>query len=321
MHRNEGLSYMVNQSQAFDAMMEILHSGKKVVFNPNLLNYEGASRYARSIGGKLAPVVDYDKDGMPDFLIYNKSGKIVVINGMRLKDNHKMQLKRIFYQAFPDKSKRKLMGGFQGFLNTVLFQVGPYNFQGVRQVNVPKKSMELLEKLYKLGYLKKEPIKYLPKTNKGVAQTFRTSIMLALRQGLNQAFPNKTKLTNYLPLTTIRDFLYNIIIMPRIMDAAKKDGEFERIKGMLAGYYSRKGQAANSLKKEFSLFSQYLSNNENLQEQLMTEIDDILILVFIFVISELKYNLTSSIILVSSSFNSSNLWLWSSSDSCLLFLV
>ena len=111
MHRNEGLSYMVNQSQAFDAMMEILHSSKKVTFNPNLLNYEGASRYARSIGGKLAPVADYDGDGMPDFYIYNKSGKIVVINGMRLKDNHKMQLKRIFYQAFPDKSKRKLMGG------------------------------------------------------------------------------------------------------------------------------------------------------------------------------------------------------------------
>ena len=148
--------------------------------------------------------------------------------------------------------------------------------QGVRQVNVPKKSMELLQKLYQLGYLKKEPIKYLPKTSKGCAQTFRSHIMKALQQGLNQAYPDKSKLTNYLPITTIRDFLYNIIMMPRIIVAAKQDGEFDRIKGMLQGYYSRKGQQTSSMKKEFSLLSQYLSNNDKLEQHLMSQIQQIL---------------------------------------------
>ena len=276
MNRRQGLNYIVSSSAAFDAMQQLLYSGKKVTFNPNLLTVTGATRYAKSIGGTLAPIADYDKDGMPDFYIYNKSGKIVVINGMRLKDDHKMKLKRIFYQQYPDRAERKRMGGFRGWLSTVLFQVGPYNFQGVRKVNIPTKSYELLKMLKEKGYLDKDPEKYFPKTKKSLAATIKGHIMDAIKQGINQAFSEYTKMAWYLPQNAIRDFIYNITILPLVQKYAKEHNDYNRLEALLAGYAVRTGKKNISMKKKFTVLGQYLSKNEDCQNKIYAMLSQLL---------------------------------------------
>ena len=276
MNRRQGLNYIVSSSAAFDAMQQLLYSGKKVTFNPNLLTVTGATRYAKNIGGTLAPVADYDGDGMPDFYIYNKSGKIVVINGMRLKDDHKMKLKRIFYQQYPDRAERKRMGGFRGWLSTVLFQVGPYNFQGVRKVNIPTKSYELLKMLKEKGYLDKDPEKYFPKTKKSLAATIKGHIMDAIKQGINQAFSEYTKMAWYLPQNAIRDFIYNITILPLVQKYAKEHNDYNRLEALLAGYAVRNGKKNISMKKKFTVLGQYLSNNEDCQNKIYAMLSQLL---------------------------------------------
>ena len=173
-NEKNSLSYLVNQNLSLDSMNQLIATGYKVVFNPN---------FAKQIKGSVAPIYDYDGDGLKDVYIYDKTGKIAVINGHRLKRDDKAVLKRLFYQQYPAK-KRKAMGGFKGWLNTVLFQVGPYNWKGERTVRVTEENWQMLQTLYNMGYLKKKPEAFLPKTNKSFSSTVKTHILDSIKSAL-----------------------------------------------------------------------------------------------------------------------------------------
>ena len=260
------LSYLMNQNMSMDAMNQLIASGYKVIFNPNLLNLKGATRYAKQIKGTLAPVMDYDGDGMEDFYIYDKSGKIAVINGYRLKRDDKAVLKRMFYTHY-DAKERKAMGGFKGWLNTVLFQVGPYNWKGERTVRVTKKNWEMLQTLYNMGYLKKKPESLLPKTKKSFSSTLKTHILDSIKSALEQIYNESAKCTWYLPINYVRDILYKIIAGSCMHKIASSRGVLNSLNSTISNYNLQK-QKENSKNQLFKLLSQWCSKDAQAKAEL-----------------------------------------------------
>ena len=229
MRPKDKLQYLTSSSAVIDAMNLLDKGFYKVVFNPNHLTQKGAERYAKQIGGTVAPVRDYDGDGMPDYYIYDSKGRIAVINGKRLKRDDKQVLKRIFYQSYPDPKKRKAMGGFKGWLNTVLFQVGPYNWQGQRSVRVTDKNYALLKALRDRGYLTKEVESYIPRTKKSFSSTIKTHFLDSIKYGLDYAFSGYSKAAWYLPQNYLRDFIYKLVVGTYMMRIAKDMGQFDSL--------------------------------------------------------------------------------------------
>ena len=260
------LSYLMNQNMSMDSMNQLIAAGYKVVFNPNLLNLKGATRYAKQIKGTLAPVMDYDGDGMEDFYIYDKSGKIAVINGYRLKRDDKAVLKRMFYTHY-DAKERKAMGGFKGWLNTVLFQVGPYNWKGERTVRVTKKNWEMLQALHNMGYLKKKPESLLPKTKKSFSSTLKTHILDSIKSALEQTFDTTAKCTWYLPINYVRDILYKIIAGSEMYKIASNRGVLQSLVSTISNYNLQK-QKQNSKNQLFKLLSQWCSKDTQAKAEL-----------------------------------------------------
>ena len=276
------LEYLTSQSANIDAM-NILQKGRyKVVFNPNLLNVEGAMKYAKKIGGRLAPVKDYDNDGMMDFLIYDKQGKIAVINGKRLKRDDKQILKRLFYQTFPDPKRRKEIGGYKGWLNTILFQVGPYNWQGLRNVRVSEDTYNLLNFLHEKGYLTKKVESYIPKGSKSISSTIKTHISDAIRAGLEYTFPRHTKASWYLPQNYMRDFIYKLVVGQYMWDYCKNHQILDNLIRTISSYNNRRTSMKHSDPKEpthnqiFKMLSQYFSKNDAAKQYLRAQLPDIL---------------------------------------------
>ena len=265
-NEKNGLSYLVNQNLSLDSMNQLIATGYKVVFNPNLLSPEGAERYAKQIKGSVAPIYDYDGDGLKDVYIYDKTGKIAVINGHRLKRDDKAVLKRLFYQQYPAK-KRKAMGGFKGWLNTVLFQVGPYNWKGERTVRVTEENWQMLQTLYNMGYLKKKPEAFLPKTNKSFSSTVKTHILDSIKSALKKIFPSQAKSTWYLPINQVRDVLYKIIGGSYMYNLAQQRGILASLESTMTNYNSSK-QKQNSKNQLFKLLSQWCSKDENAKAEL-----------------------------------------------------
>ena len=272
-NEKNGLSYLVNQNLSLDSMNQLIATGYKVVFNPNLLSPEGAESYAKKIKGRVAPIYDYDGDGMKDVYIYDKTGKIAVINGHRLKRDDKAVLKRLFYQKYPAK-KRKAMGGFKGWLNTVLFQVGPYNWKGERTVRVTEENWEMLQTLYNMGYLKKKPEAFLPKTNKSFSSTVKTHILDSIKSALTQIFPSQEKSTWYLPINQVRDVLYKIIGGSYMYNLAQQRGILPSLESTITNYNSSK-QKQNSKNQLFKLLSQWCSKDENAKAELAACLEEI----------------------------------------------
>ena len=260
------LSYLMNQNLSMDSMNQLIAAGYKVVFNPNLLNLKGATRYAKQIKGTVAPVMDYDGDGMDDFYIYDKSGKIAVINGYRLKRDDKAVLKRMFYTKY-DAKERKAMGGFKGWLNTVLFQVGPYDWKGERTVRVTKKNWEMLQMLYNMGYLKKKPESLLPKTKKSFSSTLKTHILDSIKSALEQTFAKYAKCTWYLPINYVRDILYKIIAGSEMYKIASNRGVLQNLVSTISNYNLRK-QKQNSKNQLFKVLSQWCSKDTQAKAEL-----------------------------------------------------
>ena len=297
------LEYLTSQSANIDAM-NILQKGRykvvfnpnllnvegailqkgryKVVFNPNLLNVEGAMKYAKKIGGRLAPVKDYDNDGMVDFLIYDKQGKIAVINGKRLKRDDKQILKRLFYQTFPDPKRRKEIGGYKGWLNTILFQVGPYNWEGLRNVRVSEDTYNLLNFLHEKGYLTKKVESYIPKGSKSISSTIKTHISDAIRAGLEYTFPKHTKASWYLPQNYMRDFIYKLVVGQYMWDYCKNHQILDNLIRSISSYNNRRTSMKHSDPKEpthnqiFKMLSQYFSKNDAAKQYLRAQLPDIL---------------------------------------------
>ena len=270
---HNSLSYLVNQNLSLDSMNQLLATGYKVVFNPNLLNHEGATRYAKQIKGSLAPVMDYDGDGMEDFYIYDKTGKIAVINGHRLKRDDKAVLKRMFYTKYTAK-QRKSMGGFKGWLNTVLFQVGPYNWKGERTVRVTDQNWEMLQTLHKMGYLKKKPESLLPKTKKSFSSTVKTHILDSIKSGFKKAFPETVKSAWYLPLNYVRDLLYKIIVGSYMYNMAERRGVLENLIGTINNYNSTK-EKQSTKNQVYKLLTQWCSKDTQAKEELENLLNEI----------------------------------------------
>ena len=237
-------------------MNQLIATGYKVVFNPNLLSPEGAERYAKQIKGSVAPIMDYDKDGIKDVYIYDKSGKIAVINGHRLKRDDKAVLKRIFYQQYNAKQRKK-MGGFKGWLNTVLFQVGPYDWKGERTVRVTEKNWELLQTLYNMGYLKKKPESFLPKTKKSFSSTIKTHILDSIKSALKQMFPSQAKSSWYLPINQVRDVLYKVIGGSYMYKIAERKGILQSLQSTIYNYNSSKKKEKHFWKMSLKLIYQF----------------------------------------------------------------
>ena len=272
-NEKNGLSYLVNQNLSLDSMNQLIATGYKVVFNPNLLSPEGAERYAKQIKGSVAPIYDYDGDGLKDVYIYDKTGKIAVINGHRLKRDDKAVLKRLFYQQYPAKERKK-MGGFKGWLNTVLFQVGPYNWKGERTVRVTKENWEMLQFLHDKGYLKKKPEAFLPKTNKSFSSTVKTHILDSIKSALKRIFPSQAKSTWYLPINQVRDVLYKIIAGSYMHNIAQQRGILSSLESTMTNYNSSK-QKQNSKNQLFKLLSQWCSKDENAKAELAACLEEI----------------------------------------------
>ena len=269
------LSYIVNQNISMDAMNQLIATGYKVVFNPNLLNFDGATRYAKQIKGTLAPVMDYDQDGMPDYYIYDKSGKIAVINGYRLKRDDKAVLKRMFYTKYNPK-QRKAIGGFKGWLNTVLFQVGPYNWKGERSVRVTNQNWEMLQALHKMGYLKKSPESLLPKTKKSFNSTVKTHMLDAIKHGFKFAFSKCVKSAWYLPLNYVRDLLYKLIVGSYMFTLAEKHNAIQNLMSTIYHYNSEKGKEKRTANQIFKILSQWCSKDDEAKAELENYLEQIL---------------------------------------------
>ena len=263
------LKLLYSKSSAMDMLTKLLYSGHKVVFNKSLLTEQGALRYAKQIGGTFAPVKDYDGDGMPDFLIYDKNGKIAAINGHRLKRDDKHALKRLFYQMVPDPRQQKAMGGFQGWLKTELFQVGPYDWKGERSVRVTEENYKLLQILHQRGYLSKKPESYIPRSKKSFSSTIKTHFADSIKFGLESYFNKWNKALWYLPLNYIRDTIYKIVVGTEMLKIAQERGYASNILNQINAY--NKNRAA--LKKRdkakdatanqmFKLLSEWFNNDE-----------------------------------------------------------
>ena len=102
--------------------------------------------------------------------------------------------------------------------------------------------------------------------------------MKAIKQGLTQAYNNNTKLTNYLPINSMRDFMYALIVGPILISYAKQDGSYSRIENQIKSYYIRKDKPNQtpSVKKLMSLLGQYLSSNETLQKELINKMQPLI---------------------------------------------
>ena len=262
-------------------LTKLLYSGHKVVFNKSLLTEKGALRYAKQIGGTLAPIKDYDGDGVSDFLIYDKSGKIAAINGHRLKKDDKHALKRIFYQSVPDPKAQKAMGGFQGWLNTQLFQVGPYDWKGERTVRITKENYELLQTLHQRGYLSKKPESYIPRSKKSFSSTVKTHLLDSIKFGLESYFEEHNKALWYLPLNFLRDTIYKIVVGTEMKRIAERRGQYQNIVNQILSFNrnraAMKGGEAKSAKVNqiVKLLSEWFSKDDSAKEALNALLTDI----------------------------------------------
>ena len=271
------LKLLYSKSSAMDMLTKLLYSGHKVVFNKNLLTEKGALRYAKQIGGTFAPIKDYDGDGMPDFLIYDKNGKIAAINGHRLKRDDKHALKRLFYQMVPDPKQQKAMGGFQGWLHTELFQVGPYDWKGERSVRVTESNYNLLQALHQRGYLSKKPESYIPRSKKSFSSTVKTHFADSIKFGLESFFDSHNKALWYLPLNYIRDTIYKVVVGSEMYRIAQERGYDGNILNQINVWnknkaaMKRRDQAKPAMANQvYKLLSEWINNDEGAKASLQS---------------------------------------------------
>ena len=275
MNPKNKLRLLYSKSTNMDNMMKLMYSNTKMVFNKSLLTEKGAKRFAKANNGTLAPIQDYDGDGVKDFLIYDQNGKLIAINGFRLKKDDKHALKRLFYQFVPDPKMQKALGGFEGWINTQLFQVGPYNHLGQREVRVPKETMELLNYLKSKGYLSKKVESYIPRNKKTFAATVKGHLLDSIKWGLFKQFPDKTKVVNYLPLNLIRDFIYKVVIGSEMSNLAEANGQLNNIVGQVKNYAANKSKKP-SVNELYKLLSQYISSDENAKNTLYSRLEEVI---------------------------------------------
>ena len=276
MNPKNKLKLLYSKTSNMQNLMNLMYSNQKAIFSKSLVTEKGCRRFAKANNATFAPVTDYDGDGVKDYLIYDKNGKLIAVNGWRLKKDDKHALKRLFYQTVPDPKMQKAMGGFEGWLNTELFQVGPYNHLGEREVRVPKKTMQLLNQLRKTGYLSKKAESYLPRTKKSFATTVKGHIGDAIRWAFYKLFPDKTKCVNHLPLTPIAEYIYKIVIGSEMSQIAKKYGQWDNITGQLNNYVENSKKSNPTVNQLYKLLSQFISSDDSAKKELHSQLPAVL---------------------------------------------
>ena len=144
-------SYKAPDSTMYDDLINIILNYKKdIKFAPSAETYEGAAKYAKSHGLRIAPKeTDLNHDGIKDVVLYDKAGYPVVINGYHLKPSQ-APFRMLYKENNPSTEDKVRIGGFKGFMNDTWGVQGAFDENGEREVvytnkNLPKEFKKFKE--------------------------------------------------------------------------------------------------------------------------------------------------------------------------------
>ena len=129
-------------STMYDDLINIILNYKKdIKFAPSAETYEGAEKYAKSHGLRIAPKdLDINHDGINDVVFYDKAGYPVVINGYHLKPSQ-APFRMMYKKDNPDPVSRATIGGFKGYMDDVWGVQGVFDESGDRIVTHDKDNL------------------------------------------------------------------------------------------------------------------------------------------------------------------------------------
>ena len=202
-----------------DLINVILNAKKDITRIDGLDDYENAKEYAAKRGLRVSDQeTDVNHDGVNDVILYDRSGKPVIVNGYKLSPS-KQPLRKLYHKAKRTGALDDPEAGYRGYVKQ-LYGAGEWQADGTREVTYDKNNLpDELKELKLKGWR----IPTAPKKSQPMHQRVMNLIKDEFEKFCDDAFEDRMWIKGALPRFKIFTLVYILAVEKEMWDSLGAD--------------------------------------------------------------------------------------------------